>query len=112
MDEIDKIAVGKRLKEFGSSKFKNMKEFAEYLGFSPGTFQTTYLKGRSLPGAKIIGKLVKIGCDINWLLHGEKNEVLRVTDTEDKYNKQLKEENKKLNAKLESIRKLARSKSS
>lgn len=112
MEEIDKIAVGKRIKEFVIQKYGKLKPLIDEMGMGYASFHSTYIKGRSLPGAKIISKLIKLGCDIDWLLHGEGEPVNKVAENSIKYqatNKevtQLKEENKRLKEKLAGIQKL------
>lgn len=63
----NKVEIGNRLREFGLSKFGKLSALATLLDMSPQSLQS-YLSGRSLPGASIISKLKKLGCDTDWLL--------------------------------------------
>ena len=69
--ELNKEEIGKRLKEFGLTKYGKQKEFAEKLGLSPSALHSGYFAGRHLPGTPMIAKLLLMGCDIRWLLLGE-----------------------------------------
>lgn len=69
--EVNKEGIIKRLREFGDSNFKNYKIYAENIGITYSTLLGTYFSGKSLPGAPLLYKLAKLGCDINWLLTGE-----------------------------------------
>lgn len=64
-----KRVVGERLRKFGENNFENLNVFARKLGIEPGNLHSAYLKGRSLPGADLLFKLLKLGCDIAWLLN-------------------------------------------
>jgi transcriptional regulator with XRE-family HTH domain len=69
---MDKVATGKKLREYLISKFGKLNIGAEKLGMSPQNLNK-YLKGEFLPGAEIISKLGELGCDISWLLNIENN---------------------------------------
>ena len=73
MIELNKKEVGLRLKEFGIDRFGTISELALKLEMDYQSFHSTYIQGRSLPGAKILSKLMQMGCNIDWLLHGKKN---------------------------------------
>jgi len=82
--EINKADVAERLREFGQKKFGKMTDFAAALEISGAQLHSTYLNGRSLPGAELLLKLAKMGCDIAWLLSGN---VIDPTDFNDFYEK-------------------------
>ena len=63
--------VGDRLRLFGKEKFKTMTTFAAALKMKPQALNV-YLVGQSLPGNTLQAKLRKMGCDINWLITGER----------------------------------------
>ena len=63
--------VGDRLRLFGKEKFKTMTTFAAALKMKPQALNV-YLVGQSLPGNTMQAKLRKMGCDINWLITGER----------------------------------------
>lgn len=65
---LDNKLVAAKLKAFGDAKFKTLKEFAEALEMSSPALKSSYLNGRSIPGGEILAKLMKLGCDIKWLL--------------------------------------------
>lgn len=64
---LNNAEIGKRLREFGKDRFGAMEKFAAALEMTPQSLNN-YLKGLRLPGAKIISKLKKLGCDTDWLL--------------------------------------------
>ena len=71
MEDFDKKAFGKRLKEFAVSKFKTIKSLGEELGIDPRNL-SNYTSGQREPRAKFLSILAEHGCDINWLLTGKK----------------------------------------
>ncbi len=75
MDIEEKLEIGKRLREFGESKFDKIKDFAEALDIVPSALQSTYFKGRSTPGGELLIKLSNMGCDLDWLLTGERKKI-------------------------------------
>jgi len=87
-----KREIGERLKFFAKKKFGNQAKFARAMG-KDLTYFTPYYNGKSYLGGEILSKLVKLGCDINWLLTGEETELQK-----------LKEENEKLKTQLEAIK--------
>ncbi len=97
---VDNEAIAKRLRKFGVDKYDKIKIFAENLDMNPSSLQSSYLSGRNAPGALLLVKLVKLGCDIEWLLTGKEREVI-------KENQKLKAENQQLKERLEGIKKLA-----
>jgi hypothetical protein len=68
---IDKKTVARNLREFGEKNFHSMKEFAFALGTTPGSLYSGYLNSRRIPGPAMLLNLVRLGCDIHWLLTGE-----------------------------------------
>lgn len=67
---MNKVEVGIRLRQFIKQNFSSISEFAAKIEVQPSSFQSTYLKGRSAPGAELLAKLSLLGCDIEWLLTG------------------------------------------
>lgn len=105
--QLEKEAISQRLREFGINKFGTIKEFAKALGMSPPALQTSYLSGRSLPGAPTLSKLMKYGCDIGWLFWGDEEEYKHIIDTELRDElKRVKADNKELVEKLRMLKDL------
>ncbi len=98
---IDKIACGNRLREFGANNFSKVKDFAEALGMSPSSLQSSYFSGRSLPGAPMLAKLSLMGCDLQWLLLGKEADIIENRNIN--MISTLKKENERLIIKLEEI---------
>lgn len=65
-----KKAVSERLREFGSSRFGNLSEFARALGMPKRANLDPYLMGKSLPGFELLDKIQALGCDLYWLMTG------------------------------------------
>lgn len=63
------LGIGERIRIFGKRKYKTLKALAEAMKISPQQLQQ-YVSGKREPGAKILMKLLRLGCDINWLLGG------------------------------------------
>lgn len=61
--------VAKRLKLFAKTK-GGVNELAGVLELTQSGF-SRYTSGANLPGALILSKLAKVGCNINWLLTGQ-----------------------------------------
>jgi len=61
------VYMGQRLKNFGYRKFKTMHKFAEALEIKLPTLYT-YINGQALPGARSLAKILKLGCNIEWLV--------------------------------------------
>ena len=109
-----KVIIGERLREFGLQKFGKIKIFAEQLGIEPSSLQSTYLKGRSVPGSPMLIKLLKMGCDLNWLLNvdtegnsfilRENSEYYALQSEKNKIIEDLERENSKLKAALEKFK--------
>lgn len=84
MDEI--LTIGQRLRKWGVGRYGSVKNFADKLdivseGLSP------YLNDKRIPGNKMQSKLRNLGCDITWLITGQKQEEI----------------NRKFDAKVESL---------
>ena len=67
LDEKINRGIGNRIRVFGKKKFGTLKKLAEAMQISPQQLQQ-YLSGKREPGSKILIKLLRLGCDINWLL--------------------------------------------
>lgn len=85
-NNMDKKLVAQKLREFIDSNFDKIKDFTDKLGMSQAAFQSSYLNGRSLPGAEILAKLAKMGCDINWLLSDDISPPLTMHEQSVPYN--------------------------
>lgn len=64
---LDKHIVANNLRRFAYFKFGSIKKMAEALGMNPVTLHSGYLNSRSLPGSEFLFKLMKEGCNLNWL---------------------------------------------
>lgn len=64
--------IGERIRIFAKRKFGTLKTLAEQMEISPQQLQQ-YISGKREPGSKILLKLLKLGCDINWLLGGNES---------------------------------------
>jgi|SRR3989339_943042 len=69
--------IASRFKEFGQARFGTawgwMTRYAEALEMDPGALRN-YLVGDRVPGNKMQAKLRELGCDLKWLMTGEKEE--------------------------------------
>ncbi|MCX7797433.1 MAG: helix-turn-helix domain-containing protein [Melioribacter sp.] len=70
--EENQFRIGERLRLFAKKKFGTLKKLAEAMDISPQQLQQ-YISGKREPGSKILIKLLKLGCDINWLLGGKES---------------------------------------
>jgi len=68
-DEDLRIGIGHRVRAFAKRKYGTLKRLAESMDISPQQLQQ-YISGKREPGSKILLKLLRLGCDINWLLGG------------------------------------------
>ena len=89
------LSIGQRMRIFAKRKYGTLKSLADIMEISPQQLQQ-YLSGKREPGAKILLKLMKAGCDINWILGEEKK-------TEDYRIAKLENELKKYRLTLDSI---------
>lgn len=87
MDEKLKIEIGQRLRDFAVKNFETIEAFAQAIDIPASSLRSIYFKGKSSPGAAILIKLLKLNCDINWLLTGA---------TQNKTIEKLQEENNEL----------------
>ncbi|CAN5555607.1 hypothetical protein BH10BAC5_BH10BAC5_20840 [soil metagenome] len=65
---MDESTVGTRLLQFCNAVSPTQADFAEKLGLAPQALQR-YLTGGRVPGSGTLGRLNKLGCDLNWLLN-------------------------------------------
>lgn len=72
-DEKLTTGIGIRIRIFAKRKYGTLKELANALEISPQQLHQ-YVSGSREPGAKILAKFLRIGCDINWLLGGMETE--------------------------------------
>ncbi|GBD90991.1 helix-turn-helix protein [bacterium BMS3Abin04] len=68
-DEKLRIGIGGRIRIFAKRKYGTLKKLANAMNISPQQLQQ-YISGKREPGSRILIKLLKLGCDINWLLSG------------------------------------------
>ena len=68
-DEKLRIGIGGRIRIFAKHKYGTLKKLANAMNISPQQLQQ-YISGKREPGSRILIKLLKLGCDINWLLSG------------------------------------------
>lgn len=64
--------IGERIRIFAKRKYGTLKNLAEAMEISPQQLQQ-YISGKREPGSKILAKLLRLGCDINWLLGGSES---------------------------------------
>lgn len=68
-DKDLRIGIGHRIRTFAKRKYGTLKRLAEGMEISPQQLQQ-YISGKREPGSRILLKLLRLGCDINWLLGG------------------------------------------
>ncbi len=71
-DEKIRLGMGERIRLFAKRKYGTLKKLAEAMKISPQQLQQ-YISGKREPGSKILVKLLRLGCDINWLLGGSES---------------------------------------
>lgn len=71
-DENVEIGIGERMRIFARKKFGTLKKLAEAMKISPQQLQQ-YISGKREPGSRMLLKLLRLGCDINWLLGGKES---------------------------------------
>ncbi|MGD8777759.1 MAG: helix-turn-helix transcriptional regulator [Ignavibacteria bacterium] len=71
-DEELRIGIGERIRAFAKRKYGTLKKLAEGMEISPQQLQQ-YISGKREPGSRILVKLLRLGCDINWLLGGSES---------------------------------------
>lgn len=65
---MNKILIGKKLREFLISKFGKLTIAAEKLEMRPQNLNT-YLNGEHIPGGKLLNRLNELGCDTEFLFN-------------------------------------------
>jgi hypothetical protein len=91
--------IGKKIRDFGETKFSSINKFASAMEMSAPNLQQ-YLRGDREPGSPFLIKLKNLGCDMNWLLSEEDESGLIIKEPSMKYkinsleleNEELKEE--------------------
>jgi hypothetical protein len=68
---VSKEEAGRRIRQFGQSRFKTMAEFRRALGFKSDQHLYCYLRGESYPGFELLDKLRRLGCNIDDLMRDE-----------------------------------------
>ncbi|TSA28388.1 MAG: XRE family transcriptional regulator, partial [Ignavibacteriales bacterium] len=71
-DDKLQLGIGERLRLFAKRKYGTLKKLAEAMKISPQQLQQ-YISGKREPGTRIMVKLLKLGCDVNWLLGGKES---------------------------------------
>jgi transcriptional regulator with XRE-family HTH domain len=71
-DQQLKKGIGERIRIFAKRKYNTLKNLAKAMDISPQQLQQ-YISGNREPGSKILIKLLRLGCDINWLLGGSES---------------------------------------
>ena len=71
-DDQIQIGIGERVRLFAKRKYGTLKKLAEAMQISPQQLQQ-YISGKREPGTRILAKLLKLGCDVNWLLGGKES---------------------------------------
>lgn len=64
--------IGERIRIFAKRKYGTLKKLADAMQISPQQLQQ-YVSGNRDPGTKILVRLLRAGCDINWLLGGSES---------------------------------------
>ncbi|NUN09547.1 MAG: hypothetical protein HUU54_10265 [Ignavibacteriaceae bacterium] len=77
MKKIDKKEAGNRLRRFLTERFGNLEDAAAYLDTTVSSLRNSYFNGQSLPGKAILEKLKADGCNIDWLLFGESETMVK-----------------------------------
>ena len=98
------MQIGEKIRLFGEQNFKRIKDFAEALDMPPSSLQI-YMRGESGPGPKMLARLRKLGCDLNWLFDDEETAPPAISPILMQL-EELKKENKELRNKIEQIDKL------
>ncbi len=68
-EERLELGIGGRIRIFAKRKYGTLKNLAGAMQISPQQLQQ-YISGKREPGSKTLLKLLRLGCDINWLLGG------------------------------------------
>lgn len=96
--------IGKRLSDFAKKNYGTIKALAEAIDVRPQALNT-YIHDKSKPGNALQEKLRAVGCDIEWLMTGEKKEqsanvVKKLSSEQDVYIRVLETEVKYLREKV------------
>ena len=65
-----------RLREYILKKHGSISAFCRAIGIKYPAQMAPYLKGKSIPGKKLLEQLEKDGADIDWIMHGRRNNVI------------------------------------
>jgi len=68
-EENLRLDIGERIRIFAKRKYGTLRALADAMGIKPQQLQQ-YISGKREPGTKILRRLLKLGCDINWILGG------------------------------------------
>lgn len=71
-DDKLQIGIGERIRLFARKKYGTLKKLAEAMQISPQQLQQ-YVSGKREPGTRILVKILRLGCDVNWLLGGKES---------------------------------------
>ena len=71
-DDKLQLGIGERMRLFAKRKYGTLKKLAEAMKISPQQLQQ-YISAKREPGTRILVKLLKLGCDVNWLLGGKES---------------------------------------
>lgn len=72
IDDKLHLGIGERIRLFAKRKYGTLKKLAEAMKISPQQLQQ-YISGKREPGTRILVKLLRLGCDVNWLLGGKES---------------------------------------
>jgi transcriptional regulator with XRE-family HTH domain len=64
------MTIGQRFRKFGLERYGSIKEFAKAMRMSPPGLQQ-YLADKREPGTPVLQRLIKLGCDVEWLMTGK-----------------------------------------
>jgi transcriptional regulator with XRE-family HTH domain len=64
------MTIGQRLRKFGLERYGSIKEFAKAMQMSPPGLQQ-YLADKREPGTPVLQRLIRVGCDVEWLMTGK-----------------------------------------
>jgi transcriptional regulator with XRE-family HTH domain len=71
-DEKLQMGVGERMRFFAKKKYGTLKKLADAMTIFPQQLQP-YISGKREPGTRILARLLRLGCDVNWLLGGKES---------------------------------------
>lgn len=104
------MSIGRKIREFGESRFSSVKEFADALEMAPSNLQS-YMRDDFGVGQKILKKLRSLGCDLNWLLDDNDEKPVQISKEFYKLQTKLKkvsEEAAEYKSKLDKINRLTK----